>query len=83
MERLATKSVAARVQHLLARIAFRGIYFPQMSRFQWFRVFSQNRRLAWDLFKQGWAGSGRRAERESPPTTVGTESLQTTEGVNR
>ena len=35
--------------HLLARIAFRGIYFPQVSRFQWFKAIGQNWRLAWEL----------------------------------
>ena len=46
------KRVGERIMHLLARIAFRGIYFPQVSRFQWFRAIGQNWRLAWDLFRE-------------------------------
>ncbi len=49
IEYLAGKPVGERITHLMARIAFRGIYFPQMSRFQWFRVFGQNWRLVWGL----------------------------------
>ena len=30
--------------HLLSRLAFRGIYFPQMTRGEWIRVLFQNRR---------------------------------------
>ena len=52
---LADKHVGERITHLLARIAFRGIYFPQVSRFQWFKVFSQNWRLGWSLALQLWA----------------------------
>ena len=52
---LADKHVGERITHLLARIAFRGIYFPQVSRFQWFKVFSQNWRLGWSLAVQLWA----------------------------
>ena len=51
---LADKPVGERITHLLARIAFRGIYFPQVSRFQWFKVFGQNWRLAWSLVLQLW-----------------------------
>jgi radical SAM superfamily enzyme YgiQ (UPF0313 family) len=49
---LRNKPVGERIMHLLARIAFRGIYFPQVSRLQWFRAIGQNWRLAWDLIRQ-------------------------------
>ena len=49
IEYLDSKPVGERIMHLLARIAFRGIYFPQVSRFQWFRAVGQNWRLAWKL----------------------------------
>jgi len=48
-EYLKNKPVGHRVMHVLARIAFRGIYFPQVSRFQWFKAFGQNWRLLWEL----------------------------------
>lgn len=46
-----------RLNHLIARLFFRGIYFPQMGRWAWMRLIAQNRRtvfrLAKDLF-QAW-----------------------------
>ena len=45
IEYLRGRPVAEQIMHLIARIAFRGIYFPQMSRFQRFRLLSQNWRL--------------------------------------
>jgi len=58
----ADKPVGERIMHLLARIAFRGIYFPQVSRFQWFKAIGQNWRLAWEL-----AWKLRKAPKEPPP----------------
>ena len=57
---LANKPVGERLTHLLARIVFRGIYFPQVSRFQWFKAFGQNWRLAWNLAKElrAWKSPG-------------------------
>jgi hypothetical protein len=42
--RLGSRSLADRITHLLGRLAFRGIYFPQMTRREWTRVLFQNRR---------------------------------------
>ena len=44
--------------HLIARIVLRGIYFPQVTRFQWLRAFGQNWRLGWELATQVWAARG-------------------------
>jgi radical SAM superfamily enzyme YgiQ (UPF0313 family) len=40
---LESMSFADRLIHLLCRLAFRGIYFPQMKRREWVRVLFQNR----------------------------------------
>jgi len=40
---LETRSFPDRLGHLFARLAFRGIYFPQMKRREWARVLFQNR----------------------------------------
>jgi radical SAM superfamily enzyme YgiQ (UPF0313 family) len=40
---LESKSLPDRVIHLLSRLAFRGIYFPQMKRREWARLLFQNR----------------------------------------
>ena len=64
-EYLADKPVGHRVMHVLARIAFRGIYFPQVSRFQWFKAFGQNWRLLWEL-----AMELRKKPKSPPPSKV-------------
>jgi radical SAM superfamily enzyme YgiQ (UPF0313 family) len=43
MRWLESQPFADRVIHLLARLAFRGIYFPQMTRNDWLKVLFQNR----------------------------------------
>ncbi len=52
---LSAKPVGERMTHLLARIVFRGIYFPQVSRFQWLKAFGPNLRLGWGLATELWA----------------------------
>jgi hypothetical protein len=67
---LADKPVGERITHLLARIAFRGIYFPQVNRFQMLRAFGQNWRLGWDLLKQLSSGRKSAPRREVPAAEV-------------
>ena len=43
MEWLGSRSLPDRLIHLLSRLAFRGIYFPQMKRRDWTRVLFENR----------------------------------------
>ena len=45
IEYLSSKPVAEQITHLLARIVFRGIYFPQVGRLQRLRAIAQNWRL--------------------------------------
>jgi radical SAM superfamily enzyme YgiQ (UPF0313 family) len=40
---LESRSLGDRLIHLLGRFAFRGIYFPQMKRWEWAQLFFQNR----------------------------------------
>jgi len=42
-----------RVSHLVSRLFFRGIYFPQTTRWAWVRVMFGNRRLIFSLAKEG------------------------------
>ena len=41
--------------HLLARLCFRGIYVPQMTRWAWFNLIFQNRRSIFTLLRNGVA----------------------------
>ena len=43
MRWLESRPLPDRVIHLLSRLAFRGIYFPQMTRKEWVRILFQNR----------------------------------------
>jgi radical SAM superfamily enzyme YgiQ (UPF0313 family) len=55
MKWLEKKSLSDRVIHLCVRLAFRGIYFPQMKKRQWARLLIANRKSIFGLVKQGVA----------------------------
>jgi hypothetical protein len=52
-----------RISHLVARLFFRGIYFPQMGKRAWIKLIAENRGTIYRLVKEGvgkWrAGSPR------------------------
>jgi radical SAM superfamily enzyme YgiQ (UPF0313 family) len=59
-EALAQAVAAMNVQHVgdrvnvfLARLCFRGIYFPMLTKWSWLRVIIENRRTILKLFKDG------------------------------
>src|SRR5216683_4089573 len=56
---IAHKPLGYRVNILIARLCFRGIYFPQMGRFAWVKSIAQNRRIILTLVKEAF--SARRA----------------------
>ena len=45
-----------RINIFLARLCFRGIYFPTMGRMAWMKVIAQNWRTIFKLAKQGFGG---------------------------
>ena len=49
---LQSKSLEARITHLLSRLAFRGIYFPQMRKREWAQVLFENRLILLRLIFQ-------------------------------
>src|SRR3984957_11446186 len=53
-----------RVNIFIARLCFRGIYFPMMEKFAWLKVVSENRRTLLKLVKE--AIFGRRARPKRP-----------------
>jgi radical SAM superfamily enzyme YgiQ (UPF0313 family) len=60
-----------RVNIFIARVCFRGIYFPMLGRFAWVKVISENRKTIFKLAKEGfeaWAGS--RSKPEPAPATI-------------
>jgi radical SAM superfamily enzyme YgiQ (UPF0313 family) len=52
MQWLESGSLPDRILHFLARIAFRGIYFPQMKRRDWIKILFQNRSSIFKIILQ-------------------------------
>src|ERR1041384_1404543 len=50
---ISDETVGHRMSILIARLAFRGIYFPQMGKWAWTKVILQNRRTIYNLAKEG------------------------------
>ena len=59
---ISDKPIADRIIHLVTRLFFRGIYFPQMGKRAWIKVIVQNRRTVYSLLREGVA-TLRRARR--------------------
>ncbi len=60
-----------RISHLIARLFFRGIYFPQMNKRAWLKLIAQNRSTIFKLLKEGvitWRGA--RNKRAAMATTT-------------
>jgi radical SAM superfamily enzyme YgiQ (UPF0313 family) len=52
---LADKKVGYRINILVARLCFRGIYFPQMGALAWVKVLAQNRKTIFGVIKDGFS----------------------------
>src|SRR5579872_3153083 len=53
VESLNRKPLGYRVNILIARLCFRGIYFPQLGRFAWLKTIVENRGTIFKLIRQG------------------------------
>jgi radical SAM superfamily enzyme YgiQ (UPF0313 family) len=62
LESVAHKPLGFRVNILISRICFRGIYFPQLGRFAWVKTIFQNRHTIFGAVREGLGL--RRAARE-------------------
>jgi radical SAM superfamily enzyme YgiQ (UPF0313 family) len=65
VESLNDQPLGYRVNIFLARLCFRGIYFPMMGKMAWVKVIAQNRRTIFKLVREGfkanaWRGAPRR-----------------------
>lgn len=54
IESIKDAPIDVRISHLVARMFFRGIYFPQMSRWAWVKLFLDNRKAIFALSKEGF-----------------------------
>lgn len=55
VDSISDKHLGHRINILIARLCFRGIYFPQVSRWAWTKVIVQNRHTIYNLAKEGVA----------------------------
>jgi hypothetical protein len=66
---IADRPFQYRAGHLVARLFFRGIYFPQMSKRAWLKLIADNRRVIYSLAKEA-AGKWRKARRQRADVSV-------------
>ncbi len=65
VDALEDKPLGYRINIFIARLCFRGIYFPMMGRLAWVKLIAQNRRTIFKLVKQAF-GAGRGVLSRSP-----------------
>ncbi|MGA2358894.1 MAG: radical SAM protein [Terriglobales bacterium] len=72
VESLNDQPLGYRVNIFLARLCFRGIYFPMMGKMAWLKVIAQNRRTIFKLVREGfkadaWRGAPARISASAVP----------------
>jgi radical SAM superfamily enzyme YgiQ (UPF0313 family) len=66
IEAISDAPIQTRISHLVARLFFRGIYFPQMGTRAWLKLLFDNRRPIYNLTREGistWRASRKRRPR--------------------
>jgi hypothetical protein len=53
VDSIADQPLGFRINILIARLCFRGIYFPMLGRYAWWKVISENRGTIYKLARQG------------------------------
>lgn len=66
--------IDVRISHLVSRLFFRGIYFPQMSRWAWVKLLLDNRKTIFSLVKEGF-GTWRKARKRRKLEPATSESV--------
>jgi len=71
VESLKDQPLGYRINIFLARLCFRGIYFPMMGKMAWLKVIAQNRRTIFKLVREGFKpGAWRGAPARIPASPV-------------
>jgi hypothetical protein len=55
VDAIGDKPVGHRANIFIARLCFRGIYFPQMGKWEWTKVIAQNRRTIYKIVREAFA----------------------------
>jgi radical SAM superfamily enzyme YgiQ (UPF0313 family) len=79
VDSLRLKPLGYRVNIFLARMCFRGIYFPQMGPSAWLKLISQNRRTIFNLVRDGFNVWRRSKGQDAPEVNL----LQTAERIQQ
>jgi len=86
VESLSDQPLGYRVNIFLARLCFRGIYFPMMGKMAWVKVIGQNRKTIYKLVREGfkpgaWRGAPARVPAMTAPALEAVEgNVQVAEG---
>ncbi|MFB3779161.1 MAG: radical SAM protein [Bryobacteraceae bacterium] len=64
---MAAEPAPYKISHLIARLFFRGIYFPQKSVWAWLRLLAQNRSAICHVIREAFTNWGGRAATGTPP----------------
>ena len=75
IDSISDKPIDHRIMHLISRLIFRGIYFPQMGKRAWAKLVFDNRRLIYSLSREGVRKLGR-SPKTSEAVVPGTEKLK-------
>ena len=70
VDSLSHKPLGYRINIFIARLCFRGIYFPQLGRFAWLKTVVENRRTIFKLVRQGFSSGLNAAARPAVPQPV-------------
>ena len=73
IDSISEKPIKYRIIHLVSRLFFRGIYFPQMNKRAWVKLIADNRRSIYPLVKEGVA-EWREARKNRPNISVATRA---------
>ncbi len=67
----------------ITRLAFRGIYFPQLTLQHWLKLLWQNRSNVVMMFREGWAAHRNRQRDQKAPAAPATAAEETVEPAKR
>jgi radical SAM superfamily enzyme YgiQ (UPF0313 family) len=62
LEKIQDKTIGHKLVHLISRLFFRGIYFPQMTKREWMKVIVDNRRMIFKLTGEAFAARRRHVQ---------------------
>ncbi len=69
LQAIKDEPIEYRISHLVARLFFRGIYFPQMNKRAWLKLLFENRKSISSLTKEG-IGTWRNSKKKRPEQVV-------------